>query len=82
MTAQLDLFSHRIVSVAERVPMFKGWMQCDCDLVFWLWPVGTGKAPVHCTGTTGAPDLRAFGAWECWRGIKRMTPAVRVSAHT
>lgn len=52
---------------------YLGWHRCDCDLVFWLWPL-SGLSPSVDTGHSGGPDLRPFQPWVCWRRIKRMTP--------
>ena len=63
-------------------PLYRpGWLACDCVLVFWIWPVGTGKGPSECTGHTGAPDLRPFRQWQCIRGLTRMTPARSIRAN-
>lgn len=76
LAEQLGLFPLPI-DLEHRPAMFKGWMACDCGLVFWLWPVGSGLSPAHDTGVTGAPDLRRFEPWTCWRGIRRMSPQPR-----
>lgn len=74
LAQQLEFFLSRIVPVDQRPPLFKGYLRCDCDLVFWQWPIGTGLPPTRCTGQTGAPDLRRFHLWTCWRKINRCNP--------
>jgi hypothetical protein len=62
-------------------PLYRpGWLACDCGLVFWIWPIATGKTRGECTGHTGAPDLRPFRQWQCIRDLTRMTPAPRICA--
>jgi hypothetical protein len=75
MTAhQLDLFAPKGTPPAQRIPPYTGWLQCTCGLVFWQWPIE--RTPLH-EGThsrNGAPNLRPWESWRCWRGFDRMTP--------
>lgn len=66
---QLDLFP----PPPEPIPSFNGWLRCPCDLVFWIYPLGTDRT----TDRNAPPDLRPFKAWTCWRGMRRMTPRGR-----
>lgn len=78
VAVQLSLFVMDYISPKDRVALYKnGWLQCDCGLAFWIWPTATGFTPSECIGRTGAPDLRRFRRWTCWRGIARMTPTER-----
>lgn len=71
MTAeQLNLFP----PPPPRIPLFnRGWVQCECNLVFWVWPLNRLPSG-SCTGTTGTPDLRPFRLWTCGRDINRASP--------
>ena len=71
---QLDLFANAFPASLIHTRPYLGWRRCDCGLVFWVWPRGTGKLPHECSGSTGAPDLRPYRPWTCWQDIRRMTP--------
>ena len=70
---QLDLFAPKGITPAERIPPYTGWLKCACGLVFWESPMTRRSHGVE-HDRKGAPDLRPWHGWTCWRGIKRMTP--------
>ena len=80
MTAhQLDLFAPKGITLAERIAPVRGWLQCDCGIVFWEWPIERsphGRIHSH----DGAPQLDPWHRFTCWRGIDRMFPSRRLRA--